>query len=205
MTGPTAQDAILQDNQQLIGELSTSTDATIKSSADSWSKGIAALFVVVGAGAWIAGPDLIVGIDAPWRWIVLGLVLLGLIAQLFALGYLLFASAGTPTKLNLANFSASNRVRMYLTKQRALNAKRIEYGRRWGLWGLVPFILAFAIVILTAPNTAKLVVETADGPTCGVVESADNQEIVLSVAGKAERVTIDLDEIANLKPVASCG
>ena len=205
MNIPNADDSVIFDNQELIKTLDTTTDATIKASADLWSKGIAALFVIVGAGAWIAGPTLITGMDSPWRWLTLSFVLVGLVAQLMALGYFLFVSAGTPTRIRLSSFSATNTVREYLEKERERNAIRIEAGRRWGLWGLVPFIAVFVIGIVAAPNGAQLMVTTTDGAVCGVVKSADGGEIVLDVAGMAADRTISLADVVNLEPVIACG
>lgn len=205
MNIPNTDDAVLIDNQELIKTIESTTDATVKTSADTWSKGIAALFVIVGASAWIAGPTVISGLDAPARWIVLALVLAGTIAQLVALHKFLLVTAGTPTKLKLAEFSATKTVRAHLATARDTNAKRIERGRAWGLLGLVPFVIAFAIAVLVAPNTAKLNVVTADGSVCGVVVSADNSHIVLDIAGAEANTTIPFSDVVNLKAVAACG
>ena len=200
-----AQVRILDQNQRLIAALETDADSRIRTSADGWSKGIAALFALVGAAAWFEGPALFNSIDAPWRGITLALVLVGVALEIWGLLLLLRVSSGSPTMLALNNFSVTNTVSDFIAKMRTDNVERIRLGRGVALTGLIAFAVAFAVLVLAQPNTTKLSVTIEGGAVCSVVESADNQQIVLKVAGKSETQTIKFADVLNLKSVPACG
>ena len=135
---------------------------------------------------------------------VIAATVLGAICMVGGLVLLLRASAGRLVSWEASDFSLTSTVRSRIGEIREENVDLIGRGRRLGIFAVTLILIATLTVLIGYRAGTRLAVETGEGVTCGIVTSADDQLIVIEVAGVSKAVEIPFDDVVNMKPVSGC-
>lgn len=204
--GPTR--STVADERDFSTLVNTSLAATRKS-AEAWRTGASALITLVTAGLFIKGPSDAAKLSNGGRTVVTIFLGFGLACALFGLWQILKAAAGTPSlqtfpqlietygSVKAAEVGAANGA-----------AKQLKRGRVGIAVSLALFL--FGIMswwwVAPVPETQfRIIVTVDDVRICGELQSADEQTIVVKVAGHKNPREISFADVDNLAIVGTCG
>lgn len=204
--GPTR--STVADERDFASLVSTSLAATRKS-AEAWRTGASALITLVTAGLFIKGPSDAAKLSFAGRSLLTFFLGLGLACALFGLWQILKAAAGTPalqTFPELVETYGSVKGAEVGAANKAAN--QLKVGRNGIALSLALFL--FGIVswwwVAPGPETGLRIIVTVDDiKICGELQSADEQTIVVRVAGHKDPKVISFANVDNLAIVGTCG
>jgi hypothetical protein len=181
----------------------------VRSSAERWRGGLAALVTLVTGGLLIKGPDAAADLKTTWRVILTVLAGSGIAAAIYGLWQALKAAAGAPKTEDLDKIIATyGSVAFYESVQakRAADALRRARG---ALMVSLP-LLGAALVAwwwagAKAPSPPAYVeVDTAKSSICGTLKSGDNGHLRVQVGGEERPRVISFAKVKNIKLKSSC-
>jgi hypothetical protein len=197
----------LQDRKDFEA-VSSGADAALKASADKWLTGLALLFAVVIAGAFISGPKEASAIQANLLAPLIILIVLGIAGHVISAIMLLWVASATPKDLDYAAITSNGSVRSYLEGRRVDSAYLIRTAVViWGVgFALLVSGLGLWLSSSVPPDPDYLKVSLADDKSdCGELISGDDLRIVLVRPGESDSVTYTYAEIKNIAIVSACG
>lgn len=196
----------MQDVADFAALVATSlTD--VRSTAEKWRTGLAALITLTTTALLIKGPENARDLSTGWRSAVTAALIAGLSLAVAGLWRALEAAAGTPEAVTLdAILARHGSVKAFRIAQANAAITALRSARR---------LVMASIVLLTigilgwwwAPVTEDapvLNITTGGKSVCGEVDSADHGAIRLQVRGEADPRTIPLSQVENLAVAASC-
>lgn len=204
---PTPADLAERDRFAALAEGSLSA---ARANAESWRNGLAAFVTLVTAAAVIKGRDTTADLTIGWRIAVTVLIGSGIALSLAGLWQALAAQAGTREgTVTLADIHSRHAsVVAYQVALADAAATRLKRGRTIVAAALSCFLLGIAAT-WWAPEASSdpvgYVTILHDGTSnCGSLQSADNSEIQLHVAGAPNPVVVPMEKITNLLVVTHC-
>lgn len=190
-------------------KLMTSNLPQMRTSATRWRDGLAALITIVTTGLVIAGPDNISDLPDAWRWWIVGLMVGGLAAVLGGLFCALLAAAGRPRKLTREVFGTTWKTVAAIEAHDAQAAwKDLRLAQGLASIGMLSIIVGTGVWLLTpaasSDPAAHLQVTTATEVLCGVLDSGDQNLLVVKVDGEKRPVELSYSDVVNLRVVGDC-
>jgi hypothetical protein len=184
--------------------------SAVRSMAAAWRTGLTALITLVTTGIILTGRAATTNLTVSWRVAVTMAVGGGLALAIVGLWNALAAEVGARIRVHsLEDIRVRHAsVQAYLVGQAAVAGRRLQAARI-----LVAAALGLLLtgVLLTwwapaAPESpsAYLKVTRPGGTVCGVLTSADDGVLRLSVAGAYEPVAIPLSTVTNIAVVSAC-
>lgn len=198
----------LADARDFAVLVDTSLTETRKS-AEAWRTGASALITLVTAGLFIKGPDDVAKLTTVERGFVTGFFGVGLACALAGLWQILNAAAGTPGRATLSGLvDAYDSIKGASVAAANEAAEQIKVGRLWIVRSLVLLLIGIVLWwwVAPTPGTELRIIVTVDNSTiCGELQSADEQTIVVKVAGHKDPKEISFANVDNLTIVGTCG
>lgn len=185
-------------------QLVDSALADVRSSAEKWRTGLAALVTVTTTALLVSGPANASDLATPLRYLVVGALAAGLALAVIGLWLALTAASGVPTLStyhDLRHHYLS--VPQYRTHLATKAAKLLNVAR----WVVAASLAAFLIGMVSwwlAPTGSRVSVVTTDETVCGQLKSGDNQTLRVSVAGESEPRSIPFADVRNVATVSGC-
>lgn len=180
--------------------------ANVRSSAEKWRTGLAALVTLATTALLISGPASAADLPAANRYLIVALLLIGLLVAVTGLWLALSAASGVPENVTYPGIRKEHpSVRAFQVHLAGKAAKLLKAARWLVALSLAAFIAGMAVWWLTPPNTPKIAVVAADGTTCGTLKSADNRVYRVQVAGEAAPRSLPFADVLNVAVVGECG
>lgn len=199
---PTLEQQLATEQWEEFTQLAAGDLAT---SATRWQAGLTAVIGAAAAGLLVVKAPDASSLPQGWRPWVLAVMVLAAATGVVGLWCSLAATAGFPASITQKRFEEKYRTVEGFRRSRMRHAASLM---RWGRRAVVVSIAASiggASLLWLAPESApSLHVVLEDAEVCGVVESGDQGEIHLQVAGEKSPRVIAFDAIRNLSPVAAC-
>lgn len=179
----------------------------VRSTAEQWRAGLAALITLVTTALLIKGPENARDLSTGWRFAVTAALAVGLVLAVAGLWCALAAAAGVPTTVTLDAILAKHvsvkafRIAQANTAVQQLNTARGLVVAAIGLLLLGMFLWWWAPITKDPP---VLKVTTGGKVACGELLSADQGRIQLKVSGEEAPRTISLGQVENLAVAATC-
>ncbi len=197
--------------EQLAFEaLSRESLAATQKSAEAWRNGLTGLLALVTTGAVLTGRDATAHLTTPWRVAATVLIGSGIALTIAGLWEALAAQAGTRSgKMSLEAIRTqygsitAYRVRLADSSARRLARARIAVATALGTL-LLGLVTTWWAPLAHESPPAYLQVTTSTGSVCGELRSADAGVVRLSIHGRHDLATIQLDAVGNLEVVARC-
>ena len=188
------------DRAHYIHQLVVSALPRVRATAVAWRNGMAGLFTAAVGFTLIRGRSDVGELQPAASYLVGALLLAGFIAGALAAARFLRAAHGMPSIVRAETITA--RVASEQDEARA-SIEALRWGQRLAV---LTAALLLAAVGLTwygpARDDPQLIVGTSSGQHCGDVETADAGSLALDT--NAGRLTIDLDDVESMQPVAEC-
>jgi hypothetical protein len=184
--------------------------SAVRSMAAAWRTGLTALITLVTTGIILTGRTATTTLTVPWRIAVTLAIGAGLALAIVGLWHTLAAEVGARTRLHTLDDIRARyaSVQAYQVGQAAAAGRRLQTART-----LVAAALALLLtgVLLTwwapaapAKPPAYLTVTRPGGTVCGILDSADDGTLRLTVAGVHEPAAIPLTTVTNMTVTPSC-
>ena len=182
----------------------------VAASGPAWREGLASLAATGAAGVALLGIPAWDGLQDVVRIWAVVILTLGVIVGGVASWLTLVATAGRPALMSRVAFGSQfdGSVERFL-RSRADAAARRFVAARWLTVAAAVLTLAAVVFVQLAPppapEPAALVqVDTAQGPLCGELVSADGRRLRVQVEGESAPRTVAFGDVANLRVVAEC-
>lgn len=176
----------------------------VKASANKWRDGLGALVTVVTGALVVSGPDAIAKVDAPWRYLITGLLFFGYALTVLGLWHALRAAAGNPTAVSLADLQDREvSIREREVARAVADANRIRIARRIVIGAMV-FLWLGTLTWWLAPQQSPgdttfdnqlRVVLTDKTDLCGTLLAIEDDDLVIDVAGSSAPQLVPLNDI----------
>jgi hypothetical protein len=175
---------------------------SLRGSAAKWQAGLVALAGGITAFGLIKGRDDVAGLRSPWG-VACGIVLaVALIASLAAGVLAMRAAFGLPRVISTAQWYPQSDAH-----RQAVSARGSLLAAIWLTVTSIALLAGAAGIIWYCPpqaaGAALSVTERTGVTVCGPVEAVTGGRILLATAGGV--VSVDLVDVAGMKPVRSCG
>lgn len=194
-----------------VSDFATLVDTSLadtQRSAEAWRIGATALFGLVTASIFIKGPSDAAKLTTAERSLLTAVLGVGLAIALIGLWQILTAAAGTPKLRTLPQIVAtypSVKAAEVATASEA--AKRLKVGR---ICIALSLILTLSGMVLwwwvaPTPNAEPHIIVTFDNvKICGKLKSADEQTVIVMIAGHKNSTEIPFANVDNLAIVGTC-
>jgi len=177
-------------------------------SAERWRTGLAGFVTILTTALVITGPANVEGLAAEWKWLVVGLLGVGIITALRAAW--VAQSAASPTSNGVEQLHELlekwGSVRSYEVAVAASSASQLRIAKVYmaaSIVALVLGVLAWWLVPTAEPPGTIVKIETKSQIFCGALQSIEDGTVVVSTApGVQERVSIL--SVTKLAEVDSC-
>lgn len=175
----------------------------VRSTAEQWRTGLAALTTLLSVASVIAAPGLADRLTSGWRAIVGGLALTGLLALLYGTWQAMRGAFGLP---DAATAMTGERLRRWESEQAQAGVTALRRARAATLIGITLLIATAGTTFLAAPSTTAQTVRIDTGGTayCGRLSKGGTDSTV-TVTGRDGTVhTIPTSTIKSIETSATC-
>jgi len=196
---------------RLVGKESVTTQAGLRTLAEKWIPGIAAIVGVLGLAGLVVSKDAVDGLSQEWRTVAFVLVAMAVVAAVIATVLVYRAAFGWPATVPLGTDAEVLEAAEKLSGDNAAIVKRLRSAVGWSVAAVVALLGALGIFWLqpdsTRPTKVTFTENDSETTACGKITKISNGALHISVTdGAVTTVQVaPLTIVSALEQVADCG
>lgn len=176
--------------------------------AEKWRTGLAGFITLITTALIIKGPASVDELAPEWRWLVIGLLALGIVMALIATWKAQAAAApGSDGVEHLEQVVTKwGSVRGYEAAQAKDVARGVAVAKGWiiaSISALLAAVIAWWVIPSATPPAQFVVVETQTERVCGTLEKVDDG-VVYVATKNGEQLKFDLADVLSLDGADGC-
>jgi hypothetical protein len=195
----------------LVAKEGATAAAGLKTLAEKWIPGIAAIISVLGLSGLVISKDAIQGLSQEWRGGAFALVAVAVIAAVVATVWVYRAAFGWPTEIPLGTDDEVLAAAEKLSKNNSAIVTRLRGAVSSSVVAVTALLLALAIFWLqpdsTRPTEVTYTGDTGEASVCGKLGKVSNGELQIKIEDGSTSSTkkVELSTVTALEQVDSCG